>query len=156
MRRCVILALIAAISCAEQGSSFQAATRVIYAFGDASVEPQYHRSYIIEATSDSVHVVVDSYGDVLADTTMSLDDGRFQRLLDELEGAGLHKVARTGQEGCSGGTTEELVVLQGEESLFSGRAYHCGGYTYGTIGGDLSAASAAVKELVPNLCVLTE
>ena len=40
---------------------------VTYAFTDSSVPPQYHRSVTLTVTRDEAHIVVDSYGDVLAD-----------------------------------------------------------------------------------------
>ena len=36
---------------------------IIYRFGDASVPPDYHRSYTITVTAGGVRIVVDSYGD---------------------------------------------------------------------------------------------
>src|SRR6056297_3524853 len=97
MRLCLIasIVLLAGASCGEGDGRFGEATRVVYEYGDSSVEPQYHRSYMIEATHDSVRVVVDSYGDVLADTTCSMEAGRFETLLEELERAGLRRVPET-------------------------------------------------------------
>jgi hypothetical protein len=38
---------------------------ITYHFGDASVPPNYHRSYTITVTADSVKIVVDSYGNYI-------------------------------------------------------------------------------------------
>ncbi len=158
MRLCLVASviLLAAASCGEGEGGFGEATRVVYDYGDSSVEPQYHRSYVIEATPDSVHVVVDSYGDVLADTTCALEAGRFKVLLEELERAGLHNVPETEPDGCTGGTTEAITLYGEDGVVFSGSVYHCGGDDFGNLSGDLEAAADAVRGLVPNLDELTD
>lgn len=158
MRLCLIasVVLLAAASCGEGDGRFGEATKVVYEYGDSSVPPQYHRSYVIEATPDSVHVVVDSYGDVLADSTYALSGTRFEALLVELERAGLRRVPETEPDGCTGGTTEAITLFGEDDVVFSGRVYHCGGDDFGNLGGDLEAAADAVRGLVPNLDQLTD
>jgi len=148
--------LLAAASCGEGEGRFGEATSVVYEYGDSSVEPQYHRSYVIEATPDSVRVVVDSYGDVLADSTYALSEGRFEALLGKLDRAELRAVSYTGGQTGTGGTSESFTVMCGNEVLLSGVVYHCGGDDYGTLAGDLEAATRAVRVLVPNLDQLTD
>jgi hypothetical protein len=150
------VALAAAISCAGQDEGLGGVRRVVYEYGDASVEPRYHRSYTIDVTKDSVHVVVDSYGDVLADTTYSLDGDRFEALLEELEESGLHSVDGSRPGGCTGGTTEAFILYGEDGVVLSGSVYHCGGEDYGDLAGDLEGAAGAVRALVPALDELTE
>lgn len=150
------IVLLAAASCGEDEGRFGSATRVVYGYGDSSVEPQYHRSYVIEATPDSVRVVVDSYGDVLADSTYALSETRFEALLSKLDRAELRAVSYTGGQRGTGGTSESFTVMRGSEVLLSGEVYHCGGEDYGTLAGDLEAASRAVRSLVPSLSELTD
>lgn len=158
MRFTLIAAVVvtAAISCAEQEDGLDGVRRVVYEYGDASVEPQYHRSYTVDITPDSVHVVVDSYGDVLADTTYSLEGHRFEALLEELEKSELHSVDGSRPGGCTGGTTEAFVLYGAEGLVLSGSVYHCGGEDYGDLAGDLERAAGAVRGLVPALDELTE
>ena len=158
MRLCLIasVVLLAAASCEEGDGRFGEATRVVYEYGDSSVEPQYHRSYVIEVTADSVRVVVDSYGDVLADTAYALSEGRFEALLSKLDGAGLRTVSYEGGQRGTGGTSESFTVMRDSQVVLTGVVYHCGGDDYGTLAGDLEAATRAVRSLVPSLNELTD
>ena len=58
-------------------------TEIAYHFADASVPPDYHRSYSITVTAAAVRIVVDSYGEILADETFAVTAERF----DELRGS---------------------------------------------------------------------
>lgn len=158
MRLCLIASIVplAAASCGEGDGLFGEATRVVYEYGDSSGEPQYHRSYVVEATHDSVRLVVDSYGDLLAESTFALSEGRFEALLSKLDRAELRAVSYTGGQRGTGGTSESFTVMRGNEVLFSGVVYHCGGEDYGTLTGDLEEATRAVRGLVPNLGQLTD
>lgn len=131
------------------------ASRVEYTYHDASVPPDCHRSYTITATADSVSVVVDSYGDVVADTSYATDPADYADMLEGLTAAGLHRVEDSYPEGATGFTSEEIAVFADGEPLVSGRVYNCGGEVYGNLGGDLDAAVEAVRGLVPALSRLT-
>ena len=54
-------------------------------------------------------------------------------------------------EGCTGGTTDDIIYLIGEKKEFSARVYHCGGEKYGDLDGDISAFISDIKPLIPNL-----
>ena len=56
-------------SCSNKKLSKNKITKIVYSYGDSSVPPKYHRSYTITATKDGIRIVVDSYGNILADTT---------------------------------------------------------------------------------------
>ena len=85
MRRTVLRAVVlsaALVLVAACGGSTDPATAglpddatVTYAFTDSSVPPQYHRSVTLTVTRDEAHIVIDSYGDVLADERVA-DAGR--------------------------------------------------------------------------------
>jgi hypothetical protein len=83
-----------------------------YRYGDASVPPEFHRSYTLTITRTDVHVVVDSYGDVIVEATEPLPGEVWDDLvadvgdmaaLDAGNGAG-------GGDGCAGGTSRHLTV----------------------------------------------
>ena len=86
---------------------------VSYQFLDASVPPQYHRSYELSVTADRSRLVVDSYGEVLADEQVPTSPEAWAAL-----GASLEQVtdlpAVSGPQGCTGGTVTSLTVLQGD------------------------------------------
>lgn len=86
---------------------------VVYEFHDASVAPDYHRSYTLTVWKGSARLVVDSYGDVIHDMTKRIDDALWQRTLTlATEFADADSVTN---DGCSGGTSEELTVFVGDE-----------------------------------------
>jgi hypothetical protein len=126
--------------------------RIVYHFGDASVPPDDHRSYAITVTPESVRVVVDSYGEILADKTFPIAAGRFDDLRRSLADRKIGPCERGGDdEGGTGGTSETLSYHHGERKLFSGTVHHCGGKDSGTLGGDVAGFAADVKGLVPDL-----
>ncbi len=121
------LALMAALAAAMPGQeanmNYDDVTRVEYIFTDSSVPPQYHRSFAIEATRDSALVVVDSYGEVLARETRAVTPNEFQSLMETLAAAELSIVPEKESEGCTGGTTEAVVLYEGESEVFRGWVY---------------------------------
>ena len=99
---------------------------VEYGFQDSSVPPPYHRSYVLTITVDESRIVVDSYGDVLADETMPTSPEVWRQLGDgypELAGLSLSPPV----EECTGGTSFDLTVTQPTETLLQIRADLCGG-----------------------------
>ncbi|WP_156393624.1 MULTISPECIES: hypothetical protein [unclassified Nocardioides] len=88
-----------------------AATTVHVHFTDSSVPPEDHRSWDLTLDQDTVHLVVDSYGDVLADETVEISAGRWKDFVADLDDA----VDELGEpedveEGCTGGTAMSLEV----------------------------------------------
>ena len=99
---------------------------IAYDFQDSSVPPQYHRSYVLTVTATESQIVVDSYGDVLADETVPTAPEVWQQLSDGFaELAGLSLSPRA--EECTGGTSFDLDVTQPTETLLQVRADLCGG-----------------------------
>jgi hypothetical protein len=64
---------------------------IVYRFGDASVPPQYHRSYTITVTAGQARVVVDSYGDVLAEKAYEITRKEFEDIVRSLS---RHRIGR--------------------------------------------------------------
>ncbi|MBW1693528.1 MAG: hypothetical protein JRJ41_05080 [Deltaproteobacteria bacterium] len=54
-------------------------------------------------------------------------------------------------EGCTGGNSERISFSDGENELFSGTVYHCGGKDTGNLCGDIANFADDIKNLVPNL-----
>ncbi|MGB3713694.1 MAG: hypothetical protein WA996_04615, partial [Candidatus Promineifilaceae bacterium] len=55
-----------------------------YRFGDASVPPEYHRSYSVSITPGEARIVVDSYGDILAEREVDISTGLFEAVVASL------------------------------------------------------------------------
>jgi len=99
---------------------------VTYAFADASVPPQYHRSVTLTVTPEEARIVVDSYGDVLADERLPTPASVWETL-----GATLPSVedlaAATPGQGCTGGTGIRLTVATPAGPLVDLNPEFCGG-----------------------------
>jgi len=124
---------------------------ITYHFGDASVPPEYHRSYTMTVTTDKVRIVVDSYGEILADEGYEITNKQFNDIRNSLERNKIRNCTLGDDEGCSGGTIERISFSDGENELFSGTVYHCGGKDTGNLCGDITSFADDVKNLRPNL-----
>ncbi len=97
-----------------------------YEYGDASVPPEFHRSYSLTVTRDDVHVVVDSYGDVLHDDRLPLPGAVWEELTETRDPV----FALTPDEpddGCAGGTTRTLRVSDRDGTFLDLDFGVCGG-----------------------------
>jgi hypothetical protein len=130
LTRSVILAtaagmLLAGCSSGPDGE-LPADAAVTYSFTDASVPPPYHRSFVLTVTAKESRIVVDSYGDVLADESLPTRPQAWDALREGYP-AIAELSAEPTVEGCVGGTSFELVVaVAGEPSQELG-AEVCGG-----------------------------
>lgn len=88
-----------------------AITTVVYEFHDASVPPEYHRSYTVTVTDGTATVVVDSYGDVIAQDTKPIDAAAWAATTSAA--AALAGTPSSEQTGCTGGTADEVTALDG-------------------------------------------
>lgn len=125
--------------------------QIVYRFGDASVAPEFHRSYEITLTPDRLEVVVDSYGEVLAQRVYDLAEGQFDNLMLSLERNVTFGIELEEDEGGTGGTSETISLSDGEKTVFYGTVYHCGGKDSGDLAGDVKRFADDVKGLVPDL-----
>jgi hypothetical protein len=99
-------------------------TEVVLRFTDSSVPPEHHRSYVLTADGSDVHVVVDSYGDVLHDVTEPLSEQVCDDVVSDLSTA---EVDDDHGEGCVGGTSTRLTVTEGSETRVDVTIAACGG-----------------------------
>jgi len=127
---------------------------IVYRFGDASVPPQYHRSYTITVTAGQARVVVDSYGDVLAEQAYEITREEFEDIVRSLSRHRIGRAELGEDEGCTGGTTETIRYSDATHELFSGSVYHCGGRDSGNLGGDARGFADEVRRLIPDLANL--
>lgn len=156
------MSLLAMVLCAtaipamEETIAWKDATRIVYEFGDSSVPPQYHRSFVISVTATSASIVVDSYGEILAEESYPITKKQFNRVLKALAAADM-SIAQAGESpDCTGGTTETVSVYRHAERVFRGWVYHCGGEDHGTLIGDVNIIAEAVCSLIPDLAELKE
>lgn len=101
-----------------------ASTQIHYRFTDASVPPEYHRSYSVDADVDGVHIVVDSYADVLFDLTEPIAAQTWAAVV--ATAAGLEALSSAGDYECAGGTSQDLQISEGREIALSTVIPLCG------------------------------
>lgn len=115
---------------------------VVYQFHDASVPPEYHRSYTVTVTEGSATVVVDSYGDIIDQATEPIDAAAWAATVDLT--ASYAGTESTEHPGCTGGTAEELTALDaGGAEVLHVYLDHCGESS----GTDLQVAVGSVLSL---------
>ena len=142
-------------SCFTTKVSKKEVSKIVYVFGDSSVPPRYHRSYIITATKDEISIIVESYGNLLADTSFAFTAKDFKILEDAIIEAGLKNQEETGKEhDCSGGTTKYITVFSGDKEVMNAYAYKCGGQSFGTLSGDIESFSHVIIAYIPNFRAL--
>jgi len=113
---------------------------VVYQFNDASVAPEYHRSYTLTVREGQAQLVVYSYDETLHDVTEPIDAALWQRTVDTA--LGFADAESVTNNGCTGATSEELRVLgPDDQSLFEVFIDNCDG------GG--ANVEAAVGEVLP-------
>lgn len=124
---------------------------ITYHSGDASVHPDYHRSYTITVATDGVRIVIDSYGKILADKTYKITFEQFNAIKRSLANAKIKNCVLDEEKGCTGGTSESISYKDDKKKIFSGSIYHCGGKDTGNLCGDVNHFAKDVKQLIPDL-----
>lgn len=120
---------------------------VSYAYHDSSVPPQYHRSESLTVTQGEAHLVIDSYGDVLADERVPTPSAVWDLLGSTLPSV-LDLQAQPEGDGCTGGTGIDLVIASGEETLLDLQPQFCGGSNE-SLEAPIQAWIAPARELFP-------
>lgn len=135
--------------------------RAVYRFHDAAVPPPDHRSYAIAVTRAEAGLIVDSYGEVIAEEQVAaaptylaevaamVADGRIAtaRPADARSADARPEGPDAASTHVCGGTAESLALHAGSETLFEGHAYHGGGET--TLFGALPELAARLRLLFP-------
>jgi hypothetical protein len=129
-------------------------TKIVYHFEDASVPPQYHRSYTITVTPDSVKIVVNSYGEILADRGYKTSNDQFLEVVQSLVMNDIRRQPLGENKGCTGGTGEGLSYWDETGEIFSASVYHCGGRDSGDLAGNIKSFSEDLSTLIPELDTL--
>lgn len=126
-------------------------TKIIYRFRDASVPPQYHRSYTISVIPSEATVVVSSYSKRLNECTIELSPDEFQLVLDILEKSQITQEPEIEDaKRTIGGKTEYLQLFDNETEILSGNTHCSGTQGRGTLCGDIKAVRQYLRSLFPN------
>lgn len=133
-----VLIALGADSVAPAGE--QQGLTMTYRFNDASVPPEYHRSYELTVDGTAARLVVDSYGEVLHDESVTLDQALLATLRQDAALVAIPSFPNVG--GCTGGTSESLRIVVDGATVQDAFVDNCGSV------GDAPAASRAIGALV--------
>ena len=126
-------------------------TKIVYRFRDASVPPQYHRSYTISITASDANVVVNRYGKQLNESMVKLSPSQFQAVLDVIEKSQITLEAETEEvRPTIGGKIEYLQLFDADTEVFSASTHRSGTQGAKVLCGDIKAVRQYLKSLFPN------
>lgn len=103
------------------------ATKVEYRFGDASIAPDYHRSYTIAITDSSKVISIEDYSNILLTREYPNTPANFQAFKEQLSKQGIAKHKEKDSGACCGGTTESIRLYKENSKIFDAYVYHCDG-----------------------------
>ena len=130
---------------------YKSIKEITYRFQDASVPPEYHRSYTITIDKDKLKITVDSYGDILAEKEFRITKNKFEGIIASLKENQIKKAELGNADGCTGGTSESISYSNLSGEIFSGSVYHCGGKDFGNLGGNVKRFAQDIEEIVPEV-----
>jgi hypothetical protein len=151
MRLLIGLFLLSLMSCSEQ-LKFETSTtkKVVYKYNDASVAPEYHRSFEISTFNDHVTIVVDSYGDILKEKEYAIDEQIYSSLIELINSTNFVNCDVEEAEPCDGGTSESLFVYTNDK-VHEVTLDKCGSAEYPSSCGDIDGIIKKIKSLIPSL-----
>ena len=116
-------------------SEWEEVTKVILGFRNASVPPEYHRSYSMTFSPNNSKIEVASYDMILVTYEHAISCDEFVRLKDTLRRQRIRKV-RKKDSGMTGGFGGYVCLKMEDEFLFSAYIYGNSGITDGDLSFD--------------------
>jgi hypothetical protein len=99
---------------------------VTYEFVDSSVPPPFHRSFVLVFDRAQARIVVDSYGEVLADRTAPMRADAWNLVAEGFPGI-RELVSTQPADACTGGTGFAATVVADGTVRFKIQGLACGG-----------------------------
>lgn len=116
-------------------------------FTDASIPPEFHRSYKAIITSDKIMLEVSCYGNILNTTSVPFTTPQYSLLKSFIENLQLRIGSKKDDQEVCGGTTITLELYEGDEKYDYGYNY---ANSYGTLFGDVQRLKSEIESLIPN------
>jgi hypothetical protein len=135
----------------DEVAALENVTKVVYKYIDASVPPQYNRNYTITVTTTHSSVIVDSYGDLIAQQEYTVTQENFNDIISSLVDNEIDKGEDREASGCTGGNGAEIEYYEGDNEVFSAYRYSCANTNYGDLTGDVDEFATDMQALVPDL-----
>ena len=122
----------------------------VYNYQDSSVPPEYHRSYTIEISKDSLNLVVDSYGDIINEFKKEISSNEWNWLIETYIESRIKNIKKTVDDWCTGWHWEKIEFFLKSKKIFSWYNYYCAWETFGNIKWDIEKIKKYLIWLVPN------
>jgi hypothetical protein len=149
MRKWLLLFILAPISSFVMSQTYRGG--FTYHFYDASVPPQYHRSYEIDIEDTVVKFMIDSYGDLLHQETFSISGKQLQDFKTALKKLNVKKQKpNVDRAGCTGGTSESFFFYYDDEKKYDYNIAQCGGKYFGNMKADLDKVRGLFRSVIPD------
>jgi len=98
---------------------------VTYEFRDACVPPPFHRTFVLVFDRSQARIVIDSYGDILAERTATMTPEAWNPVAEGFPAVrGL--VLAQPEDACTGGTGFAATVAEDGTAQFTLRGLACG------------------------------
>lgn len=148
----MILMVFGLVACEEYISlDPKTVSEITYCFQDASVPPEYHRSYCITIYKAHGTIEVDSYGDLLVKEEFKLKGGEFESLVSIINEAQLKVCDSNNDPTCSGSTSELISIKEGQQEVYHRYIDNCNGDYNSSECGDIIGVIEAIEAFVPQL-----
>lgn len=132
-------------------------SKIVYSFKDASVPPEYHRSYTISITEAQAHITVDSYGDILVEKTVDMPKQTMDDLAKYIQIYQIKEKDRNNETMTwPGGTSKALKVYSVDDMLLDGIVYQSDSRVEGNLSGDIDAFAEKLVGLITDFPKLLE
>ena len=147
----LVFAVVSLMASEDKDNLYGSIKEIAYRFQDASVPPEYHRSYTITVDKDRLKITVDSYGDILIEKEYRITKDQFEGLIASLKKNNIKRAELGDIDGCPGGTSEIISYSNLSGGIFSGTVYQCEGKDFGNLGGNVKGFAQDIKKLVPDI-----
>jgi len=122
--------------------------KLLYQYHDASVPPEYHRSYDITINNTEIKKLVHSYGDTINEDISKIKVIDFKKLIKLFSDCKIRNCDLGEIDSCAGGTGISILCYRGETKVFGGHLYFCGGEKYGNLCGDTEKLLSCLNKLL--------
>jgi hypothetical protein len=119
-----------------------------YKFQDAATDPKSSRSYQIDVSKTNVHFLVFSGDKNFIEENRAITKDQYKVFIYNIESCKLKVKSETKNEGCTGGTSETIIITNKDKSV-EGYVSHCGGVDSGNLKGEIEKATKFFIAIVP-------
>lgn len=147
-----LMNLFAGESCRKDAKMVvENAEEIVYRFSNGPVSPEYQRNFTVTLNKANAKLRFQAYSKEPTEITVKTGDAKFKEIMELAGKVEIRKDGAKENDGCTGGSSESLKILDGKGAeTFNGSVYHCGGTDYGNLIGDTGLLKTKITALFPN------